>query len=146
MCREMAVVAAWLQTRWTSPGDAKPLTSRPWLSFSPTAGRTRGNDARLRAGWLPGAGWRAVTADDRAVGAVDLAGAVGVDGEGPAEFVQDDVVVPVAVIFEVGEAGVAAVGSVLDVVGLTAGGGLVAAARMLPLSTQEAEQASWMTC
>jgi hypothetical protein len=31
-------------------------------------------------------------------------------------------------------------------VGLAPGGGLVAAARMLPLSTQEAEQASWMTC
>jgi hypothetical protein len=71
-----------------------------------------------------------VAADDLAVGALDLAGTVGVDGQGPAEFVQDDVVVPPAVIFEVGEAGVAAVGSVLDVVGLTAARGLVAAAGM----------------
>jgi hypothetical protein len=54
-------------------------------------------------------------------------------------------VVP-AVIFEVSEAGVAAVLAVGDVMGLTARGGLVAAAGMLPLSTQEAEQSSWMTC
>src|SRR5271170_3572156 len=51
------------------------------------------------SGWLPGAGWGAVAADDRAVGALDLAGAVGVDGQGPAEFVQDDVVVPPAVVW-----------------------------------------------
>jgi hypothetical protein len=73
-----------------------------------------------------------VAANDLAVGAGDLAGAVGADGEGPAEFVQDDVVVPPAVIFEVGEAGVAAVGAVGDVMGLTAGRGLITAARMLP--------------
>jgi len=72
-----------------------------------------------------------VAADDLAVGALDLAGAVGVDGQGPAEFVQDDVVVPPAVVFEVGEAGVAAVGAVGDVVGFAAGRGLVAAAQML---------------
>jgi hypothetical protein len=47
-------------------------------------------------GWLPGAGWGAVATDDFAVGALDLAGAVGVDGQCPAEFVQDHVVVPVA--------------------------------------------------
>jgi hypothetical protein len=70
--------------------------------------------------------------DGLAVGAGDLAGAVGVDGQGPAQFVQDDVVVPVTIVFEVGEAGVTAVGAVGDVVGFTAGGGLVAAARMLP--------------
>ena len=70
--------------------------------------------------------------DGLAVGAGDLAGAVGVDGQGPAEFVQDDVVVPPAVAFEVVQAGVAAVGAVGDVVGFAAGGGLVAAARMLP--------------
>jgi hypothetical protein len=46
--------------------------------------------------------------------------------------VQDDVVVPPAVVLEVGQAGVAAVGAVSDVVGFTAGGGLVAAARLLP--------------
>jgi hypothetical protein len=45
---------------------------------------------------LPGAWWGAVAADDLAVGALDLAGAVGADGQGPAEFVQDDMVVPPA--------------------------------------------------
>jgi hypothetical protein len=45
---------------------------------------------------------------------------------------QDHMMVPPAVVLEVGEAGVAAVGAVGDVVGFTAGGGLVAAARMLP--------------
>src|ERR1700719_1620740 len=79
-------------------------------------------------GWFPGAGGRAVAADDLAVGALDLAGAVGVGGEGPAEFVQDDVVVPPAVVLEVGEAGAAAVLAVLHVVGFAAGGGLVTAA------------------
>lgn len=63
------------------------------------------------------------------------------DGQGPAQLMQDHVMVPPTVIFEILEAGVAAVGSVLDVVGLTAGRGLVAAARMLPQSTQETEQA-----
>jgi hypothetical protein len=53
-----------------------------------------------------------MAADHLPVGALDLAGAVGVDGEGPAEFVQDDVVVPPAIVLEVGQAGVAAVGSV----------------------------------
>jgi hypothetical protein len=70
--------------------------------------------------------------DGLAVGALDLAGAVGVDGQGPAQFMQHDVVVPPAVVLEIGQAGVAAVGAVGDVVGFTAGGGLVAAARMLP--------------
>jgi hypothetical protein len=87
-----------------------------------------------------------VAVDDLAVGALDLAGAVGVDGQGPAEFVQDHVVVPPAIILEVGEAGVPAAGAVGDVVGFAGRGGLVAAAGMLPLSTQEAERASWMTC
>jgi hypothetical protein len=44
------------------------------------------------------------------------------------------------------DAGGAAVGQVGHVVDLTGGGGLVAAAGVLPLSTQETEQASWMTC
>jgi hypothetical protein len=73
-----------------------------------------------------------VAADDLPVRAGDLAGAVGVDGQGPAKFVQDDVVVPPTVIFEVREAGVTSLGPVLDVVRFTARGGLVAAARMLP--------------
>ncbi|HJY65282.1 MAG TPA: hypothetical protein VJ254_01025 [Streptosporangiaceae bacterium] len=83
-----------------------------------------------------------MAADDRAVGALDLAGAVGVDGQGPAEFVQDDVVVPPAVIFEVVQAGVAAVGSVLDVVGFAAGGGLVAAAGELARLVPQRDQAA----
>jgi hypothetical protein len=84
-----------------------------------------------RAGGSPGLGWRAVAADDLAVGALDLAGAVGVGGQGPAEFVQDDVVVPVAVVLEVGEAGMTAVFAVLNMVGFAADGGLVAAAGVL---------------
>jgi hypothetical protein len=43
-------------------------------------------------------------------------------------------------------AGGAAVGEVGDVVDFAGGCGLVAAAGMLSLSTQETEQASWMTC
>ena len=97
-------------------------------------------------GWLPGVGWRAVAADGLAVGAGDLTGAIGVDGQGPAQLMQDHVMMPPTVIFEVSEAGVAAVLAVGDVMGLTARGRLVAAAGMLPLSTQEAEQSSWMTC
>jgi hypothetical protein len=72
---------------------------------------------------------------------LDLAGAVGVDGQGPAEFVQDDVVVPPAVVFEVGEAGVAAVGAVGDVVRLTAGRGLIAAAGVLAVLVPHCDQA-----
>jgi hypothetical protein len=87
-----------------------------------------------------------VAADDLAVGAGDLAGAVGVGGEGPAKFVQDDVVMPPAVIFEVSEAGVTAVFAVDHVVGFAAGRGLITAARMLPQSTQDREQASWKIC
>jgi hypothetical protein len=83
-----------------------------------------------------------VAADDLAVGALDLAGAVGVDGQGPAEFVQDDVVVPPAIIFEVGEAGVAAVGAVGDVVGFAGRGGLVAAAGELACLVPQRDQAA----
>ena len=66
-----------------------------------------------------------------------MAGAVGVDGQGPAQLVQYHVMVPPAVIFEVGEAGVAAVGAVGDVVGFTAGRGLVTSAgELAPLIPQ----------
>jgi len=88
-----------------------------------------GRPGSSRAGLVTRVGVGAVAADDRAVGALDLAGAVGVDGQGPAEFVQDDVVVPPAVVFEVREAGVTSLGPVLDVVRFTARGGLVAAAK-----------------
>ena len=54
------------------------------------------------------------------------------------------VVVP-AVILEICQAGVPAVLAVHHVMRLAAGG-LVAAAGVLPLSTQEAERALWMTC
>jgi hypothetical protein len=83
-----------------------------------------------------------VAADDLAVGALDLAVAVGVDGQGPAEFVQDDVVVPPTIIFEVGGAGAAAVGAVGDVVGFASGGGLVAAAGELARLVPERDEAA----
>jgi hypothetical protein len=69
-----------------------------------------------------------VAADDLPAGACHLAGAVGVDGECPAQLVQYDVVVPVAVELEAVQAGVAAVGAVYHVVRLAGAGGLVAAA------------------
>jgi hypothetical protein len=69
-----------------------------------------------------------------------------VDGQGPAQLVQDHMVVPPTVILEVSEASVPTVFTVDDVMGLAARGRLVAAARMLPLSTQATEQASWKTC
>jgi len=72
-----------------------------------------------------------VAADDLAIGARDLAGAVGVNGQRPAQLVQDHVMVPVAVVLEVGQAGPSAVGPVLHVVRLTADRGLVAAAGVL---------------
>jgi len=82
-------------------------------------------------GWLPGVGWRAVAADGLAVGAGDLAGAIGVDGQGPAQLVQDHMVVPPTVILEVSEASVPTVFTVDDVMGLAARGRLVAAARQI---------------
>src|SRR5580693_2274514 len=94
------------------------------------------------AGWLPGAGWGAVASDGGgAVGAGDLAGAVGVDGQGPAEFVQHHVVVPPAVPFEVVQAGVAAVCAVDHVVGFAPGRGLVAAAGVLACLVPQGDQA-----
>ena len=98
------------------------------------------------AGGLPGTGRWAVAADDLPGGAADLAGAVRVDGQLPAQLVQDDVVVPPAVVLEVGQAGPSAVVPVLDVVWFAAGRGLVAAVRMLPQSTRKTGQATWMTC
>ena len=86
----------------------------------------------FRPGWLPGCGWRAVAADDLPAGALYLAGAVRVDGELPAHLVQHHVMVPPAVILQARQAGAPAVGAVHHVVRFAAGGGLVAAARMLP--------------
>src|SRR5260370_16527956 len=86
-----------------------------------------------------------MAADDRAVRALDLAGAVGVHGQFPAHLVQDHVMVPPAVVLEVGEAGAAAVLPVQHMVRFAARRGLVASAGMLPQSTQDREQASWKT-
>jgi hypothetical protein len=69
-----------------------------------------------------------VAADDLPAGSGDLAGAVGMHGQRPAQLVQHDVMVPPAVAFEAGQAGAAAVGAVDHVVRFAAGGGLVAAA------------------
>ncbi|HJY57491.1 MAG TPA: hypothetical protein VJ418_14010 [Streptosporangiaceae bacterium] len=82
-----------------------------------------------------------MAADDLAVGALDLAGAVGVDVQGPAEFVQDDVVVP-PVVLEVVQAGVPAVGAVGDVVGFAGCGGLAAAAGVLARLVPQGDQAA----
>ena len=60
----------------------------------------------------------------------DVTGAVGVGGQGPTELVEQDVVVPPAVVLEVGQARPAAVLAVDHVVRLAACGGLVAAAWM----------------
>jgi len=67
-----------------------------------------------------------------------------VGGEGPAEFVQDDVVVPPAVVLEVGQAGVAAVFAVDHVVGFAAAGRLVAAAGELACLVPQGHQAAQM--
>ena len=82
-----------------------------------------------------------MAADGLAVGALDLAGAVRVDGQGPAQLVQDHMVVPPAVILEVGEASAAAVLTVGDVMGLAARGRLVAAAGELALLIPQRDQA-----
>ena len=91
-------------------------------------------------GWLPGAGWGAVAADSLAIGAGDLAGAVGVDGQGPAELVEQHMMVPPAIVFEVSEAGGAAVGAVDHVVRLAPRGRLITAAGMLAALIPQADQ------
>ena len=47
----------------------------------------------MPGGRLPGAGRRAVAADDLPAGAADLAGAVGIDGQRPAHLVQHHMMV-----------------------------------------------------
>ncbi|MGH3187939.1 MAG: TetR/AcrR family transcriptional regulator [Streptosporangiaceae bacterium] len=62
-----------------------------------------------RPGTLPGAGWRAVAAEDfGAVGAAGGGGAVGVHRDGPAQLVDHDLVVERAVRPAVPDAGLAA--------------------------------------
>jgi hypothetical protein len=64
-----------------------------------------------------------MAADGLSGGAAGLAGAVRVDGDHPAELVQQHIVVPDAEAFEVDQAGRAAVGAVHHMVRLTGGGG-----------------------
>jgi len=83
-----------------------------------------------------------VAVDDLPAGAGDLAGAVRVDGECPAHLVEDHVVMPPAVVFQVGQAGVPAVGPVHHVVRLTPGRRLVTAAgELAPLVPQRHQAA-----
>jgi hypothetical protein len=84
-------------------------------------------------GVLPGSGGRAVAVED--LGAVGVPGggaAVRIERERPAPAVDGDLVVEEAEEEAVFETGGAAVGLVADVVDLAGGGGLGAAARMLP--------------
>jgi hypothetical protein len=67
-----------------------------------------------------------------AVGAAGGGGAVGVEGDGPALLVDGHMMVEKAVQRAAVDAGGAAVGQVGDVVHFAGGGGLVAAAGMLP--------------
>jgi len=60
----------------------------------------------------------------------------------PAQLVQHHVVVPPAVVLEIGQAGAAAVGAVDHVVGLAPGGGLVAAAGVLAGLVPQGDQAA----
>jgi hypothetical protein len=72
-----------------------------------------------------------VASDDLPAGTLDLARSVRVDGELPAHLVEHHVMMPVAVQFQVRQAGVPAVLAVHHVVRLAAGGGLGAAAGLL---------------
>src|ERR1035441_105138 len=130
-------------TRWTpngtakhgaAPDDTAALTL--WRRLSSGAGRV-GRAAigclvkvAVVAGALAGgAGGRAVAVQDLGfIGAVSSGGAVGVQDDGPAPLMDDDMVVEPAVQSAVVDAGLAAVGLVGDVVDLAAGRGLVAAA------------------
>ena len=120
----------------------RPARNRTIPVFPPPRSRTSGMRAeqtwpgvftRCLVGGC-GCGWSSRRAGD-------LAGAAGVDGERPAELVQQHVVVPPAPILEVSEAGGAAVGPVDHVVGFASCGGLVAAAR-LPAATRPAHRRS----
>jgi hypothetical protein len=96
----------------------------------------------FRPGWLPGAGWRAVAADDLPAGAPHLAGAVRVDGELPAHLVQHHVMMPPAVLFQARQARVPAVLAVHHMVGFAAGGRLVAAAGELARLVPQGDKAA----
>ena len=96
----------------------------------------------------PGAGGRGPVAVQEfgAVGAAGGGGAIGVQGDLPAPLMDRHMMVEKTVQGAAVHAGRAAVGQVGYMVHFTGTGGLVAAARMLPLSTLETEQASWKTC
>jgi hypothetical protein len=84
--------------------------------------------------------------DFRFVGTICGGGPVRVQDDGPAHLVDHDVMVMPTEEGAIVEAGLSAAGAGRKVMDLATGGGLVTPARMLPLSTQEAEQASWKTC
>jgi hypothetical protein len=83
-----------------------------------------------------------VAADGFAGGAADLAGAVRVDDQLPAELVQHDVVMPPAPVLQAGQAGAAAVGAVHHVVRFARGGRLVTAAGELAPLVAQRDQAA----
>jgi hypothetical protein len=123
-----SVCATWL---------ARLKDSFEVLAYRPLPVSTTYQDGLVTRG-----GAVAVAADDLPAGAFDLAGAIGVDGQLPAHLVQHDVVVPPAVVLEVGQAGVPAVGPVHHVVRFAARGGLVAAAGELAALVPQAGQAA----
>ena len=87
-------------------------------------------ERHIGPGLLPGAGGRAVAVQDFGLGLVPRGGgAVGVDDQGPAPAVDDDLVVEGAQEHAVFHGGRAAVGFVLGVVDLARAGGLVCSRR-----------------
>src|SRR5579864_2640414 len=105
---------------------------RPWWSPS-SVGRRASVTVQIRTtqgpGMLPGPGGGSVAAEDfGAVGAAGGGSAVRVQGDGPAPLVNRNVVVEKTEQRAIPHRGGAAVGLVGQVVHLTRGGGLVAAA------------------
>src|SRR5260370_14221894 len=109
--------------------------SSPSSPQAPTSPASLDSDTDLTApqfylGWglARSGGGRPVAAQDLALGAAGFGGAVGVQGQGPAQPVDAHLVVVVTQQDQVGQPGLAAAGAVDDVVHLAAGRGLVAAA------------------
>jgi hypothetical protein len=80
--------------------------------------------------WSARLGWWFVAVDGFAVWADDLAGAVGMDDEFPAQFVQHDMVMPEAITLQVHQAGRAAVRAADHMMGFTRRGRLITAPRL----------------
>jgi hypothetical protein len=92
----------------------------------------------------PGAGWGSVAVQDfGAVGVPGGGGAVGIQYQRPAPPVNHDLVVVRAQQHAISEAGGATVSFVLDMVYLTGGGWLVAAAQTV--ATTNPDRAWWLT-